>query len=148
MQGDTERHAAGGWPAQDRDALYLEYLEQRRQSADRAMWQAPALMIVAQAFLLQVLTDSTVDLATRIVVTIAVVGATLAAALTLLRLRSQEVVYSEAIARKLGELEMGDPRAAALPTADAGSPERSPHVWWTAALALFAIADVVALVLA
>jgi hypothetical protein len=62
------------------------------------MWQAPVIMIAAQAFLLQVLADDGIDLWARLIVLIAGVMAAFAAACTLLRGHAREVLFSEAVA--------------------------------------------------
>jgi hypothetical protein len=93
-----ERHDQ---PARELDAVYVDHLERRRSDLDRSMWQAPALTIAAQAFLLRVLTDRSVDGGARAVILAAGVAASVAAAASLLRLRAREVRYSEEIARLL-----------------------------------------------
>jgi hypothetical protein len=88
-------------PTSKNDAVYLDHLERRRADFDRSMWQAPALTIAAQAFLLRVLTDRSVDGGARAVILAAGIAASVAAAASLLRLRAREVRYSEEIARLL-----------------------------------------------
>jgi len=157
-----------GWTKQQRQAVFLDHLERRRSSLDAFMWQAPALTVAAQAFLLSVLTDTTVSHVTLEWVLYAGVAASAAAIIALLRLRSREVLYSEAIAHYFDEQGIGDPRPRALKRTLRGK-EGKPrwfHLWdwldkgarrffgtnllpfsywvWVAALALFIVADVVA----
>ena len=70
----------------ERLATFLDLLERRRQSLDQSMWQAPALTIAGQAFLLRVLTDENVVLGARLLMLFAGVMASLAALLSLMRL--------------------------------------------------------------
>jgi hypothetical protein len=55
----------GVWTQQERDAVLLDQLERRRHAHDQAQWQAPALTIAGQAFLLQVLADEGLDCVAR-----------------------------------------------------------------------------------
>ena len=92
-----------------REELLLAQLEQRRVACDQAMWQAPTLTIAGQSFLLALLANQ--DLATdvRRLVFIAGVLAVFAAVVALLRLRSREALYSEAIAAYSERLGIPDP---------------------------------------
>jgi hypothetical protein len=45
------------WTQRERDTALLDHLERRRNAHDQAMWQAPALTIAGQAFLLRVNAD-------------------------------------------------------------------------------------------
>jgi hypothetical protein len=141
----------------DRDAVYLDFLDRRRAAAEQAMWQAPALMIAAQAFLLQVLTDTAVDWWGRVVVLIAGLVAIAAAAASLLRLRARELRFSEAFAVYSAAVGMRDVRPDKLPAASegegwdgrarrAGASDWLRHVYlfWVVALVAFGIADVAA----
>lgn len=150
----------------ERKALFLDHLERRRSGLEQAQWQAPTLTIAAQAFLLAVLTNSSVDRGARFVILLAGIAACLAAIASLLRLKSREVLYSEAIARCLDELGLPDPRPDELMKDDRREPlnrdgwwhrfDRGLQGWaggwrlpiyllWILALFLFAVADVVAL---
>jgi hypothetical protein len=60
------------------------------------MWQAPTLTIAGQAFLLALLADQDLATGVRRAVFVAGVLAVIAAVISLLRLRSREVTYSEA----------------------------------------------------
>jgi hypothetical protein len=84
--------------ASKRDEIYVDHLERRRSDFDRSMWQAPALTIAAQAFLLRVLTDQGVCWQARLVILLAGAVASFAAAASLIQLRRREVEYSEGIA--------------------------------------------------
>jgi hypothetical protein len=157
-----------GWTEQQRQATFLDHLERRRSSLDAFMWQAPALTIAGQAFLLRVLTDKTVNHVTLKWVLYAGVAASIAAILALLRLRSREVLYSGALAHYGDRYGMPDPRPRALKRVLQGkqSKPRWFDLWgwvdrgirwavggsvlpitywlWIAALALFVVADIVA----
>jgi cation transport ATPase len=156
------------WPQQEADAALLEHLERRRHAYDQAMWQAPALTIAGQAFLLAVLTDQSVDrFVVRLLVLVAGVAAVFAAICSLARLRSREVLYSEAIAAHSEELGIGDMRPPALEEKlrdqlesrleDASRSERlirrfgdrlsGVYLFWIVALALFGVADLLAFLL-
>jgi hypothetical protein len=120
--------------------LLLDHVERRRASHGEAMWQAPALTIAGQAFLLQVITNSKVDGVARLAVLLAGLAAISAAVASLVQLRKREVDYSERIGALFAEKQSGDPR----PTEFA----RPPVLYvWVVALCSFAIADVVAFAL-
>jgi hypothetical protein len=126
------------------------------------MWQAPALTLVAQAFLLTVLTAENVDQGVRRAVLIAGLTAIFAAFVALVRLRSREVLYAEAIAAWSDKLDIPDVRPYHLQREKlrAHGPFHYPdafvrwvagwNVWppgywlWLIALAAFAAADAVA----
>jgi hypothetical protein len=152
----------------ERDAMFLEHVERRRTGVEQAMWQAPALTIAAQAFLLRVLTDGGVTGWVRGSVLVAGVVACLAAIFSLLRLRSREVLYSEVIVGCLNKLRIDDLRPDNLERHRKRlEPERAGfwnrldrglqkwagreeshlppiHLLWSAALLLFIVADFVA----
>lgn len=148
------------WTDQDRAATFLTLLESRRSSADQGMWQAPALTIAAQAFLLAVLTDASVSDRARFVILVAGIAACIAAVLSLIRLRAREILWSEAIADACNKAGLPDPRPFALPRKAAehepglgdravraiGAWQHLPTVYlfWILALLLFVAADVVA----
>jgi hypothetical protein len=79
------------------DVLLLDHLERRRAGYGDGMWQAPALTIAGQAFLLQVITNSDVDCVARLAVLLAGLVALLSAVLSLFRVRKREKEYSERI---------------------------------------------------
>jgi hypothetical protein len=143
----------------DRDQIKLKQLEQRRVNNDRAMWLAPVITMAAQAFLLQVISDPKVGFGGRFAVLTAGIAATLAAIWTIVRGRSREVLYSEAIQEQAVALGLDDVRPAALKrpprlgglswqsldrrlalAADSG---RWPiaYMVWTIALLCFIVAD-------
>jgi hypothetical protein len=72
----------------------LDHLDRRRLGIEQAMWQAPALTVAAQAFLLFVLTDRSVDPLARGFILVAGIMASAAALLSLIRQRSREVLYT------------------------------------------------------
>jgi hypothetical protein len=126
------------------------------------MWQAPVIMIAAQAFLLQIVADEGIDWWARLIVLVAVVVAALAAGFTLLRGHAREVQFSEEIATDLdrsGIPGVRPPELEALAAPSAGDrvsqkldhgvrkvlvSDRWPHaaLWWAAALLAFGIADI------
>jgi hypothetical protein len=162
LDGVTEAAKRPGdrWTDPDRAATFLGQLESRRSSIDQAMWQAPALTIAAQAFLLTVLTDSNVDDRARAWMLVAGVAACVAAILSLVRLRAREIEYSEAIAAACDKVGLPAPWPFGLDRKPAehkagrvdravrslGAWQRLPTVYlfWIAALMLFVVADVVA----
>ena len=122
------------------------------------MWNAPALTVAAQAFLLIVLTDASVDALARVAILVAGLVATMASGFSLLRLRAREVQYSEVVAYYFIEQGLPDPRALKAPPSTRLSPSRldaklqafgrklgGVYAWWVFALVLFAIADGLAL---
>jgi hypothetical protein len=115
----------------------LDHLERRRNAHDQAMWQAPALTIAGQAFLLRVLADEGVEWWARAVVLLAGILATLAAALAIRHLRKREKEYSrriEALSQRVG---LDDPRPLVFA-------RPFPIIyWWIFALVAFIVADAV-----
>jgi hypothetical protein len=123
------------------------------------------LTIAAQAFLLQVITNRSIDATARAVILAAGVVASFAALIALLRLRQREVYYSDAIAHYGKGISAGDPRPhldlkgqpledsrglwgwldrAILRPLAGWSKWPGIHIWWALALALFIVADIVA----
>jgi hypothetical protein len=49
----------------------LGLLNHQRATSDAAMWQAPVIMIAAQAFLLQIVADERIDWWARLIVLVA-----------------------------------------------------------------------------
>ena len=98
----------------DNDRITIEQLERRRDDSANAMWLAPVLTMTAQAFLLQILSQAALNCFARGAVLVAGILATLAALWTLLRARSREVLFSEAIAGYLQEAGLPDVRPTAL----------------------------------
>jgi hypothetical protein len=122
------------WTQQARDAALLDQLERRRYAHDQAQWQAPALTIAGQAFLLRVLADEGLEWWARAVVLAAGFLATLAAALSLRWLRRREVEYSRRITALSARVGFEDPRPPV--------PKRFPVInWWLCALVMFMAAD-------
>jgi hypothetical protein len=100
------------------ELLTLQRLERRRGETWQGLWLAPLLTIVAQGFLLIVLTDEGVGWLARAAVLAAALAANLAALWSVLRAHAREVQYSEAIDAELAATAIGDyadVRAAALP---------------------------------
>jgi hypothetical protein len=153
----------GEWTKRESAELMLGVLETRRGAFDQAMWHAPALTIAAQAFLLIVLTDRSVDGWARAGILVAGVVATTAAVLSLLRLRAREVQYSKAIAYFFDSFGLPDPRIPdKLPQKEyvertsrldqwlqrwARKRDAPVYLWWALALLLFVLADTLALLL-
>jgi hypothetical protein len=140
----------------------LTLMEGRRHATDQAMWHAPAILVAGQAFLLTVLSDAELDWWARLVVLVAGALASLAAAASLLRLRSREVRYSTAISDMCRKWSIPDPRPDALPDDETTRPGflaavdgwlrswaghwRVPVYWlWIVALTAFFVADIVVL---
>jgi hypothetical protein len=107
----------------------LERLEHRRGETWQGLWLAPLLTIVAQGFLLLVLSDEGIGWLGRAAVLAAALGANLAAAWSVLRAHAREVQYSEAIDAELAVTAVGDyadVRAAALARPRRRAPEPPP----------------------
>jgi hypothetical protein len=106
--------------------MTLQRLESRRGETWQGLWLAPLLTIVAQGFLLLVLSNENVGWLARAAVLAAALGASLAAAWSVLRAHAREVQYSEAIDAELAATADGDyadVRAAALPRPRRRRPE-------------------------
>ena len=101
------------------------------------MWQAPALTIAGQAFLLQVITNAEVGCAARAAVLVAGLVALTAAIKSLRQVLKREREYSERI-KKLFRA-----KGSEVPTPPQEA-SRPVLCWWIWALYAFAIADVVA----
>jgi hypothetical protein len=124
-----------GWRQQERDAALLDHLERRRNAHDQVMWQAPALTIAGQAFLLQVLANEGLECVARAFVLAAGIAATWAAAIAIFHLRKREVQYSKRITALTERIEIDDPKPQefAWPF---------PIIyWWVIALGAFGFAD-------
>ncbi|HYC80617.1 MAG TPA: hypothetical protein VEB65_02445 [Solirubrobacterales bacterium] len=109
--------------------MTLQRLESRRGETWQGLWLAPLLTIVAQGFLLLALADENVGWLARAAVLVAALGASLAAAWSVLRAHAREVQYSEAIDAELAATADGDyadVRAAALPRPRRRRPEATP----------------------
>jgi hypothetical protein len=129
---------------------------------DETAWQAPTLTIAAQAFLLTVLTDTTIDDTARFWILVAGVAGCVAAILSLIRLLARERLYSEAIGYAADKAKIPDPRPFELKTKpvsagyESGPLDRAVrwlgtrrqfpaiYLFWVGALALFIVADIVA----
>jgi hypothetical protein len=131
----------------------LDHLERRRGGLEQAQWNAPALTVAAQAFLLPVLTNRGIDHWARLVILLAGVAAVVAALLSLLRLRSREPLFSEAFAHYskgvIPDIRAISPEMQAIERPKRSGPRwlqrlRPPYVAWSVALLLFAAADLVA----
>jgi hypothetical protein len=126
-----------GWTQQARDATLLDHLERRRTAHDQAMWQAPALTIAGQAFLLRVLADEGLEWWARAMVLLAGILATLAAAIAIPHLSNREKEYSRRITALSQRVGFDDPRPP-VPR------RRFPVIyWWLLALVAFGVADAV-----
>lgn len=128
--------ADAGWTQQARDTALLDHLERRRTAHDQAMWQAPALTIAGQAFLLQVLADEGLECLARLAVLVAGLLATWAAGWAIFHLRKREKEYSKRIETLSGRIGIEDPRPLefAWPF---------PIIyWWVIALGAFFCADI------
>ena len=132
----------------DEDREVLRLLEGRRLAIDAAMWQGPTLTLVAQAFLLGVLTDAHVKLAVAIAVALAGVVVVVVAGVSLMAQRGREVELSRRIEEHASAVGLPELRR-----------RRGPRHWWRpldwppwavwalVIYPLFALADVLALVL-
>jgi hypothetical protein len=93
-------------PPQDRADVerVLELLERRRLAIDQVMWQNPALVVTAQAFLFVVVFNASTPNWGRLVVMGAGLFAVVAAWQSLAKQRYLEVIHSEAIMLCLDKL--------------------------------------------
>jgi hypothetical protein len=133
----------------DDDREVLQLLEGRRLAIDAAMWQGPTLTLVAQAFLLVVLTDSHVKLTVAIFVALAGIVALVVVGVSLMAQRGREVELSRRI----------EDHASAVGLPELRRPRTRGRSWWRpldwppwavwalVIYPLFALADVLALVL-
>jgi hypothetical protein len=120
----------------------LTILEGRRLAIDNAMWQAPTLTLVAQAFLLTVLTDSGVRFTVALFAAVGGLAALMVVAISLWQQRDRETTYRDYI-----------DGAAGVPEIErSGDGRKPPNVrtwalWSFLVLPLFGVADVLALAL-
>ena len=110
------------------------------------MWQAPTLTLIAQAFLLGVLTDEGVGWWVASAVAAAGILAALTAMLALWLLHDREHHFGERVKQQAIELGLGDPNR----TSDRGNGH--PLEWpgwvaWEVVLLAFLVADALALAL-
>lgn len=99
-----DAHDRLAWKPGEQADRVLELLERRRLAIDQVMWQTPALIVAAQAFLFIVaLNPATPDWG-RIAVMAAGLFAVSAAAHSLAKQRYLEVLHSQAIKRCLSAL--------------------------------------------
>lgn len=142
--------------------ITLEQLERRREDSARAMWLAPGLTMAGQAFLLQILSENSLNNEARFAVLLAGIAATVAALWSLLRAHAREVQFSEEINKYTTRHDLGPirPYEFAEPETldeDASWDRKadrwvvlfaSEHEWlrayalWALALALFIAADI------
>jgi hypothetical protein len=129
-----------GSPRADSNAVTI--LEGRRLAVDVAMWQAPTLVLIAQAFLLLVLTDRAVDFTVRLFVALAGIAALVVVGISLWQQRDRETAYRRYIDGVAGVPD--------VPPTECGpkAPEvRTWALWTIVVFPLFGAADVLALVL-
>jgi hypothetical protein len=147
--GSQERirwHAYARPMTDEEHARALTLLEGRRLAIDASMWQAPTLTLVAQAFLLEVLTDDKVGWVVGAFVALAGVLACSAAIVALWLLRDREVAFSKRITLHTDALNLEELARTPPPDRSTRSPlEWKGYIIWTVVLAAFIVADVVAL---
>jgi hypothetical protein len=129
----------------DRAAMLLPVLEGRRLATDNSMWQAPTLTLVAQAFLLGVLTDRNVGWAVGSAVAVAGVLALATAMLALWLLHDRERHFAERVKDQAVELGLGDPNRA-TERGKGHLLEWPGWLLWELVLFAFVVADVLALI--
>jgi hypothetical protein len=130
----------------ERRKLKLTLLEGRRSEIDGYMWQAPALTLVAQAFLLRVLTDRGVGCAVATAVAVAGALATVTAALALWILHDREYDFGKRVERQARLLGLGPIRRLQTSRRGSWNPlEVKGYVVWSVALGSFVVADAIAL---
>lgn len=94
---------------EDQHEKALDLLEGRRLAIDASMWQAPTLTLVAQVFLLQVLTNGAVRWAVAISVAVAGVAASVTAMFALWQLHFREREFSKRVTHHASKLGISDP---------------------------------------
>jgi hypothetical protein len=120
-------------------AAVIEHLDRRRAGLDQVLWQAPAIIVAAQAFLLPVLAREGLAITSRAFILVAGVAASLTAIVGLRRGRRQELFFNEEIRGLFGHEGVYVPRLskrARLPM----------FVLWIGTLTAFSLADVFALI--
>ena len=131
--------------------LYIDILERRRGGIDTAAWQVQSLTLVAQTFLLQVITDKGVGWVTASFTAAAGVLTSCIAGLVLWHQFRSERAFSDAITTQLATVGAPDPRGTALlPAAQQRwARPRATIVYCGAILVLLALicADVFGLIL-
>lgn len=132
----------------ERRKEFVALLEGRRLAVDASMWQAPTLTIVGQAFILRVLTDHHVGWGVATLAAAAGVLATITVGVSLAQQRDREQLLSERIAREGQALRWPDARRQALARSRcwAHPLEWSSRWLWGITIAVFGVADVVALI--
>jgi hypothetical protein len=128
----------------ERHKLRLGLLEGRRLAIDGFMWQAPALTLVVQAFLLRVLTDKTVNCTVATAVAVAGILATITAALALFLLHNREFGFGKRVEMEAKALGI-DPIRRTMRKGPAHVLEIKGYAVWGVVLASFAVADGIAL---
>jgi hypothetical protein len=78
-------------------AAVIERLDRRRAALDQVLWQALAIIVAAQAFLLPVLAREGLAITSRAFILVAGVAASLTAIVGLRRGRRQELFFNEEI---------------------------------------------------
>jgi hypothetical protein len=124
----------------------LQLLEGRRLAIDGSMWQAPTLTLVAQAFLLGVLTNRSVGWAIAAAVAVAGVFALATAMLALWLLHDRERHFAERVKDHAVALGLGDPNRTNQ-RCEVHPLEWSGWLLWEAVLFAFIVADVLALII-
>jgi hypothetical protein len=115
----------------------IEHLDRRRVALDQVLWQAPAIIVAAQAFLLPVLARQDIGIPARALILSAGVWASLTAIVGLRRGRSQELFFNEEIRGLLRRAGVDVPLWPKF--------HRVPmYRLWQTTLALFIVADALA----
>jgi hypothetical protein len=130
----------------ERASALLALLEGRRLATDSSMWQAPTLTLVAQAFLLGVLTDKSVGWGVAWAVAIAGILALLTAMLALWLLHDRERHFAERVREQAALLGLGNPNRTSR-RSKRHLLEWPGWVAWEVVLAAFLVADALALAL-
>jgi hypothetical protein len=143
-----ELPAVGGLSPHERERI-VDLLERRRVAIADSMWHAPALVVAGQAFLLQVLTRSNLDVPVAALIMAAGILASATVGLSLLQQWDRERLHS----RGVKAYAMFDPNRDALAQRLEHRERRrtEPLEWWVwlgweATLLAFVAADVAAFV--
>jgi hypothetical protein len=115
----------------------IEHMDRRRVALDQVLWQAPAIIVAAQAFLLPVLAREGIAIPARVLILVAGVAASVTGIVGVKRQRKQELFFNDRIWGLFSAEGLEVPRL---------RKHRVPiFKLWIATLAAFIVADVLAL---
>jgi hypothetical protein len=123
-------------PGEDaKNERLLQLLEQRRAAFEGAMWHVPALVVAAQAFLLQIITNDGVDYGAAVAVAAAGSAASITAGIALGIQHERERWFSEQVRAYANRLR------SPLPERDDAPLSGLAFVLWQITLGTFIVVD-------